>query len=100
MFIKNMSSGVPILDTVTKKCVVEKIDDNTFRIILTQGLNRQIRRMCEKCGLTIMRLTRISVGKLKLGDLERGAWRKNRFGPSWRNGSNDGRKPQKPCRLG
>ena len=47
-FIKGMSNGVPILeDRITKKCFVEKIDDNTFRIILKQGLNRQIRRMCE-----------------------------------------------------
>ena len=53
-FIKRMSNGVPILDTITQKCFVEKIDNHTFRIILTQGLNRQIRRMCEALGLLVL----------------------------------------------
>ncbi len=74
-FIKNMSSGVPILDTVTKKCMVEKIDDNTFRIILTQGLNRQIRRMCDYFGYKVLKLKRIRILNIKLGNLKKGEYR-------------------------
>ena len=60
-FIKKMSSGVPILGTVTRKCQVEKTGKKTFRIILTQGLNRQIRRMCEYLGYRVERLVRVRV---------------------------------------
>ncbi len=73
-FIKNMASGVPILETVTRKCHVEKIDTYTFRIILTQGLNRQIRRMCEYFDYSVVRLKRVRIMNIKL-DLPRGAWR-------------------------
>ena len=58
-FVKRMSEGVPILDTVTKPCVVTVIDKFSFRIILTQGLNRQIRRMCEYLGYRVVKLVRI-----------------------------------------
>lgn len=74
-FIKAMANGVPILDTVTKKCYVEKISRNKFRIILTQGLNRQIRRMCSYFGYEVTRLKRIRIMNVKLDNLETGAWR-------------------------
>jgi len=73
-FLEKMRNGVPILDTVTKKCEVEKIDDMTFRIVLTQGLNRQIRRMCEYLGYDVKKLKRIRIMNIKL-DLPVGKWR-------------------------
>jgi 23S rRNA pseudouridine2604 synthase len=73
-FLDKMRNGVPILDTVTKKCEVEKIDDMNFRIVLTQGLNRQIRRMCEYLGYEVKKLKRIRVLNIKL-DLPVGKWR-------------------------
>jgi len=73
-FLENMRNGVPILDTVTKKCEVERIDDMTFRIVLTQGLNRQIRRMCEFLGYEVKKLKRIRIMNIKL-DLPPGKWR-------------------------
>ncbi len=73
-FVKRMSSGIPILDTVTRPCVVEKIGRCTFRIILTQGLNRQIRRMCEYLGFEVTRLQRIRIMNIKL-DTPTGKWR-------------------------
>lgn len=74
-FIENMSKGVPILDTVTKPCVVEKIDKYKFKIILTQGLNRQIRRMCEYLDYDVVRLKRVRIMNVELGDLAIGQWR-------------------------
>lgn len=74
-FIKGMSNGVPILDVITKKCVVDKIDNKTFRIILTQGLNRQIRRMCEYFGYKVVKLKRIRICNIKLGNLPVGKYR-------------------------
>ncbi len=75
-FVKGMSNGVPILeDRITKKCFVEKIDDSTFRIILKQGLNRQIRRMCEYFGYDVIRLERIRVMNIRLGKLKEGRYR-------------------------
>lgn len=74
-FIEKMSSGVPILNTITRKCKVEKIGKYTFRIILTQGLNRQIRRMCEYFGYKVTRLQRLRVMNIKLGDLKPGTYR-------------------------
>lgn len=73
-FLRKMSSGIPILDTVTKPCKVEKIDKNTFRIILTQGLNRQIRRMCEHLEYRVKRLQRVRIMNIEL-DVEIGKWR-------------------------
>ena len=74
-FIKGMSNGVPILGTVTKKCLVKKESKNSFRIILTQGLNRQIRRMCEYFGHEVKKLERIRIMNVSLGNLKMGSWR-------------------------
>lgn len=65
-FISRMGAGVPILDTVTKECRVEKISNTTFRIFLTQGLNRQIRRMCEYFDYTVVALKRIRIINISL----------------------------------
>ena len=73
-FIKKMGNGVPILDTVTRKCFVEKIDTYQFRIILTQGLNRQIRRMCEYLGNEVRQLKRYRIMNILL-DVPLGKWR-------------------------
>ena len=73
-FIYKMSNGVPILDTVTKKCFVKQTHKNQFRIILTQGLNRQIRRMCEYLDYRVTSLKRVRIMNVKL-DLEVGKWR-------------------------
>ena len=73
-FLNKMRNGVPILDTVTKKCEVEQIDTMSFRIVLTQGLNRQIRRMCEYLGYDVKKLKRIRVLNIKL-NLPIGKWR-------------------------
>ena len=75
-FIEKMANGVPILDTVTRKCEVEMIGKYTFRIILTQGLNRQIRRMCEYLGYKVTRLQRVRVMNIELGNLKPGETRK------------------------
>ena len=74
-FIRQMSSGVPILDTVTKKCQVKRINDFTFNITLTQGLNRQIRRMCSHLGYEVTRLKRVRIMNIELGSLKRGKYR-------------------------
>lgn len=74
-FIANMSQGVEILDTITKPCQITKIDDYTFDIILTQGLNRQIRRMCDKLGYVVTKLKRIRFVNINLGDLKEGEYR-------------------------
>lgn len=74
-FIEKMSSGVPILDTVTRPCRVEKIGKYTFSIILTQGLNRQIRRMCEALGYEVKDLVRVRVMNIRLGSLKEGEYR-------------------------
>jgi 23S rRNA pseudouridine2604 synthase len=74
-FIKKMSSGIPILGTITKKCVVEKLGNYTFKIILTQGLNRQIRRMCEFLNYKVTKLKRTRIMNVNLGKLKIGEWR-------------------------
>ena len=74
-FLKGMSKGVPILDTVTKPCEVSAVDRFTFRIILTQGLNRQIRRMCEHFDYHVTNLSRIRIMNINLGRLKTGNWR-------------------------
>lgn len=74
-FVKTMATGVPILDTVTRPCKVRKINDTTFSIILTQGLNRQIRRMCEYLGYTVKALTRIRIMDLTLDGIAYDTWR-------------------------
>ena len=73
-FIHTLSNGVPILDQVTRKCKVEKLDDDKFRIILTQGLNRQIRRMVDFTGLRVRSLKRVRIMNVKL-DISPGKWR-------------------------
>lgn len=73
-FIDKMSNGVPILDTVTRKCRVEQLNKNTFKIVLTQGLNRQIRRMCEYLGYDVVKLKRTRIMNITL-DTPIGEWR-------------------------
>ena len=75
-FLKKMASGVPILDTVTRPCTVKKIGKYTFSIILTQGLNRQIRRMCEVLGYEVKDLLRVRVMNITLDGLKDGQYRK------------------------
>ena len=74
-FLQKMGKGVPVLDTVTRPCPVEKISEDTFRIILTQGLNRQIRRMCEYLGYEVVRLKRVRIMNLTLKGLKKGDYR-------------------------
>ncbi|MEZ4979264.1 MAG: 23S rRNA pseudouridine(2604) synthase RluF [Chitinophagales bacterium] len=73
-FVERMSNGVPILDTITKKCVVRQTSKNEFKIILTQGLNRQIRRMCDYLGYRVVSLKRTRIMNINL-DLKVGKWR-------------------------
>ncbi|WP_196888911.1 23S rRNA pseudouridine(2604) synthase RluF [Aureivirga sp. CE67] len=73
-FVKKMSSGVPILDTVTRECEVEQLTKNKFKIILTQGLNRQIRRMSEYLGYKVTKLKRVRIMNVSL-DIPVGKWR-------------------------
>ena len=75
-FIEKMGAGVPILDTVTRPCKIRQIGKYKFDIILTQGLNRQIRRMCEYFGYKVSRLERIRVMNITLGNLKPGEYRK------------------------
>ncbi|EFI66263.1 23S rRNA pseudouridine(2604) synthase RluF [Lysinibacillus sp. HST-98] len=74
-FIQKMGAGVDILDTTTLPCHVEKISEKVFKIILEQGLNRQIRRMCSALGYSVKRLQRIRIMNIKLGNLKVGQWR-------------------------
>ncbi|NEZ48203.1 pseudouridine synthase [Clostridium botulinum] len=74
-FIKNMGRGVQLKGAKTRPCKVEKINKNTFKIILTQGLNRQIRRMTRAFGYTVTKLKRIRIMNLKIEDMHTGQWR-------------------------
>ena len=74
-FIKSMESGVPVLGQLTLPCKLKPAGDRTFKIILHQGLNRQIRRMCEYLGYKVTKLKRIRFMNINLGDLETGKWR-------------------------
>lgn len=74
-FIDKMGNGIPILGTITQKCVVEKVSDKIFKIILTQGLNRQIRRMCEYLDYEVTKLKRTRIMNVELGYLQSGDWR-------------------------
>jgi len=74
-FLNQMRNGVPVLDTVTRKCMAEQIGERQFRIVLTQGLNRQIRRMCEYCGYRVRKLKRVRIMNILLGDLKVGEYR-------------------------
>ena len=74
-FVQKMSTGVPILNTITLPCKVKLENVNTFRIVLTQGLNRQIRRMCSYLGYRVEQLVRIRIMHLNIEGLEYGKWR-------------------------
>lgn len=74
-FLERMTQGVPILDTVTRPCRIRRTGSDTFVIILTQGLNRQIRRMCEALGYRVVRLKRVRIMNIRLGSLPCGKWR-------------------------
>jgi 23S rRNA pseudouridine2604 synthase len=74
-FLQALASGVQILDTTTAPCRVERVSKNVFRIVLTQGLNRQIRRMCDVFGYTVRRLVRVRFVNVRLEGLEPGRWR-------------------------
>ena len=74
-FLEKMANGVPVLDRVTRKCQLERINDRTFQITMTQGLNRQIRRMCEYFSYEVLRLERIKILNINLGKLGNGNWR-------------------------
>lgn len=74
-FVKRMGNGIPILGTVTQKCKVEKISDKIFKIILTQGLNRQIRRMCEYLDYEVLKLIRTRIMNIEIGNMKSGDWR-------------------------
>ncbi|KIL39102.1 pseudouridine synthase [Gordoniibacillus kamchatkensis] len=73
--LAGMAAGVPMLGTVTKPCRTRAVGERMFRIVLTQGLNRQIRRMCKAFGYRVERLRRVRILGLELGDLPSGAWR-------------------------
>lgn len=74
-FLEKMGNGIPVLGTTTKKCRVEKINKYVFRITLIQGLNRQIRRMCEFLDYRVVSLKRIRIMNILLGELKPGEWR-------------------------
>ncbi len=74
-FVQRMSRGIPILDTVTKPCTVERLSRFVFKIVLVQGLNRQIRRMCEYLNYEVVSLKRVRIMNLTLGELPLGKWR-------------------------
>lgn len=74
-FIQKMGNGIPILGTTTKKCYVAQIDKFTFKIVLVQGLNRQIRRMCEYLNYEVTKLNRTRIMNVNLGNLKIGEWR-------------------------
>ncbi|MDB4075544.1 pseudouridine synthase [Crocinitomicaceae bacterium] len=74
-FLDGMSNGVPILEQITKKCKVSKVDPRCFNIVLTQGLNRQIRRMTEHFGYEVKKLRRVRIMNIELGDLKKGEYR-------------------------
>ncbi len=74
-FLEGMMKGVPILDTVTLPCKIRRTGDRSFNIIIVQGLNRQIRRMCEYFGYNVKSLRRIRIMNLRLGSLKPGQWR-------------------------
>lgn len=74
-FIQKMSNGIPVLGVITKKCTVKKVGKNTFNIVLTQGLNRQIRNMCEYLGYEVTKLNRVRIMNVTLNNLPVGHWR-------------------------
>jgi 23S rRNA pseudouridine2604 synthase len=75
VFLASMSSGVRVLGRLTEPCRVHQVSKNVFRIVLTQGMNRQIRRMCSALGFNVRRLQRVRIMNIRLGNLETGRWR-------------------------
>lgn len=75
-FLEGMAKGVEILGVTTRPCIVKRINEDTFSIILTQGLNKQIRRMCKAFGYTVIKLERIRIMNIKIDGIESGKWRK------------------------
>ena len=73
--MQKMISGVPILDTVTLPCKLRRTGERSFHLILVQGLNRQIRRMCEALGYNVVTLKRVRINNIHLGKLQSGQWR-------------------------
>jgi 23S rRNA pseudouridine2604 synthase len=73
--LKMLASGVKIMGVATKPCKVERVDAETFRLVLTQGLNRQIRRMCSALGYRVRRLQRVRITSIQIGALRAGEWR-------------------------
>lgn len=82
-FVEGMKAGVPILDTVTRPCRIHVMNDRTFRIIISQGLNRQIRRMCEYFGYRVQTLKRVRIMNIQLNHLKTGTYR-NISGEEWK----------------
>jgi len=78
-FIRKMGNGIPVLDTITEKCKVTKINNNTFNIVLTQGLNRQIRRMCDYLGYEVRTLKRVRIMNISLKNIKVGEYRSFTF---------------------
>jgi len=80
-FLKKMGGGMYLkeLNASTRPCEIEAISDNEFRIVLTQGLNRQIRRMCEECDYRVLKLTRVRIMNVRLGRLKPGTWKRIDF---------------------
>lgn len=78
-FIEKMSKGVNILGIITRPCTITKINENTFKIILTQGINKQIRRMCKMLGYKVVKLKRVRIVNINIGDLEVGEFRNLSF---------------------
>lgn len=74
-FMENMMKGVPILDTVTLPCKLRRTGARSFNLVIVQGLNRQIRRMCEALGYNVQKLRRVRINTLKIGNLQPGQWR-------------------------
>ena len=74
-FMEQMMRGVPILDTVTLPCKLRRTGARSFNLVLVQGLNRQIRRMCEALGYTVKKLRRVRINNLRIGNLQPGQWR-------------------------
>ena len=74
-FMEKMMAGVPILDTVTLPCKLRRTGERSFNLILVQGLNRQIRRMCEALGYSVQKLRRVRINSLRIGNLAPGQWR-------------------------
>ena len=74
-FMEKMMAGVPILDTVTLPCRLRRTGSRSFNLILVQGLNRQIRRMCEALGYNVQKLRRVRINCIKIGNLQPGQWR-------------------------